>query len=342
VNSVHFLTASSSLAAAGIALGLVLAGPSGCNQPATKCSAQGGEGIVRYTPVGTPAGDGGAPAACANSTLPLGPNSNSGTFYIGVESYPVDPEDPNGPNTPASIALQPEWIGARIEDAQLNAAVDPTVDPSVLPVMANYPYASAADVPQPPPQGTGANYPYAWGQFESVAPDSAGICRVPNMLSDLVYPDIPAHTAAQQIGSPLGLTSEDGGPGNGTYELGGASVPDQPATHVTYAWSNVRVYVSAAETGVQTYGDLTITQDGCSAASHVSILVPRVPCGGTDDAGAPIADNTLCNPLPDGINNPSGSGINPAVAPSCENIGTADNPDFECLPPAQDPQSQLQ
>ena len=243
---------------------------------------------------------------------------------------------------PASMALQPEWLGARIEDAQLNAAVDPTLSASVQAAMANYPYASAAAVPLPPPQATGSNYPYAWGQFKSVTPDSSGICAVPDMLSELEYPDIPPHTANQQIGSPLGQSAEDGGPGVGEYEVASESVPDQPATNVKYAWSNVRVYVSAAETGAQTYGDLTVTQDGCTIGYHVSILVPRVLCGTTNDAGATVGDPTLCDPNPDGINNPSGSGINANISPSCENIGTDANPDFECLPPLQDPLSQLQ
>jgi hypothetical protein len=328
---VYFLAASSSLVIAAMA-------PSACSQPATLCKAQIGEGVVRYTIASPPS----PAAACANSTLPLAPKSDTGTFAIGVETYPVDPTDPNAANTPASMAVQPEWVGARIEDAQLNAAVDPTLDPTVQAAMANYPYASAGAVPPPPPQGTTANYPYAWGQFESVTPDSDGICRVQDMVSDLQYPDIPAHTANQQIGSPIGQSAADGGPGVGQYVAASESVPDQSATHVKYAWSNVRVYVSAAQTGNQTYADLTVTQDGCSVSYHVSILVPRVLCGTTDASGNTVADPTLCDPNPDGPNNPSGSGINSNVTPSCENIGTDANPDFECLPPAQDPLSQLQ
>lgn len=331
VKSVHFLAASSSLVMAMIA-------PSACSQPPTLCKAQIGEGIVRYT-IATPPSPA---AACASSTLPLAPKADTNTFAIGVESYPVDPTDPNAANTPASIALQPEWLGARIEDAQLNAAVDSTLSASDQAAMASYPYGSASAVPTPPPQGTTANFPFAWAQFESVTPDSAGICRVQDMLSDLQYPDIPAHAAAQQIASPLGQTLSDGGAGPGTYVVATQSVPDQPATHVKYAWTNVRVYVSAAQTGNQTYADLTVTQDGCTIGYHVSILVPRVMCGTTDANGNTVADPTLCDPNPNGPNNPSGSGINSNVTPSCENIGTKDNPDFECLPPAQDPLSQLQ
>jgi len=331
VRSVQFLTASSALVAAALA-------PSACNQPPTLCTAQIGEGIARYTIVTPPS----PAAACASSTLPLAASSDPNTFAIGVESYPVNPTDPNGTSTPASMALQPEWLGARLEDAQLNAAVDPALDSATQAAMANYPYASASAVPQPPPQGTSANYPYAWAQFKSRTPDSAGICQVQDMASELDYPDIPAHAANQQIGSPIGQTNADGSAGPGVYVVAGEAVPDQPATHVRYSWTNVRVYVSAAQTGNQTFGDLTITQDGCSVSYHVSILVPRVMCGTTDASGNTVADPTACDPQPNGPNNPSGSGINANVAPSCENIGTKDAPDFECLPPAQDPLSQLQ
>jgi hypothetical protein len=176
-----------------------------------------------------------------------------------------------------------------------------------------------------------------------VTPDSSGICKVADMTSDLQYPEIPAHMAGTQINSPLdpGNAASDGGPGVAEYYLQGESVPDQPATQVTYKWSNVRVYVSAAEDGAQTYGDLTATQDGCTMSYHVSIMVPRILCGTTDDAGTMVADPTLCDPNPNQVN-PSGSGINTLIAPSCENIGTTDNPDFECLPPAADSLSQLQ
>lgn len=331
MKGVHFLTAASALV-------LAVLTPSACNQPATRCTAELGEGIVRYTIVTPPA----PAAACATSTLPLANGSDPNTFAIGVESYPANPTDPNATNVPASMALQPEWLGARIEDAQLNAATDSAQPPDVVTAMTSYPYGSASAVPQPPPQGTGANYPYAWAQFKSVFPDSAGVCAVQDMISELDYPDIPAHAAAQQISSPLGVVNSDGSAGPGTYVTSGEAVPDQPATHVKYSWTNVRVYVTAAQTGNQTFGDLTITQDGCSVSYHVSILVPRVMCAGTDAAGNTVADQTLCDPQPDGPNNLLGSGINENITPSCENIGTKANPDFECLPPAQDPLSQLQ
>jgi hypothetical protein len=326
VKTLRFLTASSSLVVAVSALGFVLGAPSACSQPPTLCAVQPGEGIARYVVVSKSSG------CDSSTTLPGTTNADPGTFPIGLEGYPVDPTDPNGPTTPASMALQPEWLGARIEDAQLNAAVDPALSAADQAAMASYPYASAAAVPAPPPQGTGTDYPYAWGQFTTVTPDSSGICHLPDMTSALTYPDIPAHQANQSIGSPLGQP---------TYVNTGA-VSDQPATQVTYKWTNVRVYVSAADDGTQTYADLTVIQDSCTISYHVSILVPRVLCGTTDAQGNAFPEPTLCDPNPDGVDNPSGSGINAQISPSCENIGSATNPDYECLPPAQDPLSQLQ
>ncbi len=60
-----------------------------------------------------------------SSALPNLPASDPSPFPIGVESYVPTPSDPNAANEVGSIALQPEWLGARVEDAQLNAATDP-------------------------------------------------------------------------------------------------------------------------------------------------------------------------------------------------------------------------
>ena len=216
VRSVHFLTASSPLAMAMTAL-------CACSQPPTLCTAEIGEGVVRYTVASPPS----PAAACANSrsARPQSTGRRRPTqavaFPIGVEGYPSNPADPNGPNTPASVALQPEWIGARLEDAQLNAAVDPALSAGVQAAMASYPYASAAAVPQPPPQGTGHGYPYAFGQFESVTPDSSGIMQGARtcMISDL---GLSGHSGS--YGEPAdradpnidpGTTGMDGGPGIG-------------------------------------------------------------------------------------------------------------------------------
>jgi hypothetical protein len=303
------------------------------------------------------------------------------------------PSDPNAANEVGSIALQPEWLGARIEDAQLNAATDPTLA-SVKDAMANYPYASAKATPTPPPTGTpGTNFPYAWGKFDTVYPDADGICKVSSITtSTLTYPDIPQHLASATVASPLGTptyitatagpaaispiastacTNENAAtvcttgtcvtddndqngicatscsadtdcPSDQGCQNGICLVPDNPETQVTYTWSNVRVYVDATSVGLQTFANLTVSQDGCTVKYNVSILVPRVLCAnGNDNSKEP----SLCDPNADGLDNPFGSGIAPTIAASCENLSTDPDPanaDWECLPPKTDPISQLE
>jgi hypothetical protein len=319
VNRKRILAVGSPLVAAAIALG----GPAACTQPPVRCHASGGEGIARYTIVGAAPDPTGA---CAQVVLPGTSQADPATFPLGVESYVPSPADPNAESEVSSLALQPEWIGARILDAQLNATQDPSLASSKA-TLTNYPYGTGTP-PAPPPNGPpSTNFPYAWGKFDHVYPDAAGICRVSQMAaSDMDYPDIPAHT---YLASPPDPTSS-------------TTVPESPETKVKYAWSNVRVYVSATAIGVQTFADLAVTQDGCAINYHVSILVPRIQCGTTDANNNTVADPTLCDPNPNGPNNPSGSGIAVGIKPSCENISTDPaNPDFECLPPSDDPLSQL-
>ncbi len=106
--------------------------------------------------------------------------------------------------------------------------------------------------------------------------------------------------------------------------------PYTPEVKVTYAWTNVRSYVEATSIGVQLYGDLALTEvtdpntakeATCSFNYHVSILVPRVPCGNVNDSTQKEA--SLCDPNADGPDNPSGSGIQQGIIPSCENTSAA-------------------
>ena len=253
----------------------------------------------------------------------------------------AEPEDPNYANEYYSVALKAEWLGIRIQDAQNPPNLDNCsvcnkgdVCPA-CPIgagMTNYPYASASDVPAPPPNGTPTtNFPYAWGQFESVYPDSNGICHIADMSSDMTYPDVPDHN------STFGCSTDPCTP----YD-----VPDQPATHVQYNWTNLRSFVSPTAQGVQVYGNLSITQQtgtlpSCTITYSVSILTPRVTCGSTTDVDSNgnslSGDQAQCDPNPDGPNNLYGSGISESVSPVCTNVSNDPaNPDFECLPPTSD------
>jgi hypothetical protein len=326
VNAKRILQVTSSL----ILLGLGFATPAGCSQPPVHCTSALGEGIGRFVvdksklkavngkfqiPAGCQADPTVAPfdslpcVAASSTDIQDGKcinNPDTSTFAFGLESYVPNPTDPNANSESGAMAIKAEWIGQRIQNYQSNFTDLP-----------DYPYTSTP--PAPPPGGTGTNYPYAFGKFDSVYPDSAGFCTVSNMASSsMTYPEVPPYASTDANGNAI-------------------MTPDLPQTKVTYAWSNVRTYVSAASIGVQTYGNLTITQDGCSIPYIVSILVPRIGCASLADSTQP--DPKLCDPNPDGPNNPSGSGISEAVTPSCENIGTDANPDFECLPPlaASDP-----
>jgi hypothetical protein len=330
----HVITAVSSL----FAIGAAIASPSGCgSNPPVKCTVESatginGDAIARYTVLNV-----NNETACATSGLPRTPPPTTtaasgieenpiswyvpnlaGSVPLGVESYTPNPEDPNYSTEYYSMAIKPEWIGVRIADAQ---SITDDKGNQTLPY---YPYATAADVPAPPPNGKpGTNFPYAWGQFESIYPDPNGICHVEDMASDLTYPDIPAHSGTDINGNPV-------------------DVPDQPATQVKYDWTNVRTFVTATAQGVQAYANLAITRDDCTITYSVSILVPRVQCPSSSDST--MGEQAICDPNPDGPDNLYGSGISEAVSPVCENVSNdPKNPDFECLPPesANDPQSLL-
>jgi hypothetical protein len=333
VNAWRTLQAVSSL----VLIGVVSGGPAACGgDPPFACTAEPsaggplGDAIARYALVGQ------FPAACgqfglpnpppdptASNPTPSNPNptdenpvgwytpNTQSSFPLGVEAYQPNPEDPNYANEVGGMALKAEWIGVRIQDAINNGGM-----PSY------YPYDSTADVPAPPPTGKPTdNFPYAWGSFTTVQPDANGICHAEDMTSDMVYPDVPAYSSSDINGNP-------------------ANVPDQPAVHVKYAWTNVRTPVSAGAQGVMVYANLTITEgppdtpSECVVSYNVSILIPRITCASLSN---PLnGDQTLCSPTPDGINNPSGSGISQTVSPICENVSNdLAKPDWECLPPPQ-------
>ena len=147
------------------------------------------------------------------------------------------------------------------------------------------------------------HFAFALGKFDTVLPSSDGVCTVSQLA--------PAELSLGAVSDP------DAG-------------IDQPATDLKYAWSNVRVLVTAAQIGVQMTGDLVLTQDGCQAAYHVAGLWPSVSCaavddGGnalTDDAGNPVLNPGACVP---------GNGINPNVEVSCDPIQAL------CVPSREQP-----
>jgi hypothetical protein len=82
------------------------------------------------------------------------------------------------------------------------------------------------------------------------------------------------------------------------------SNPPEAATSITYQFANVKVYSAPDAPGTQLTGDLTYTQDGCTAQYTVRAVWPATPC---DPTSAKPAD--LCG---------EGSGINPDFAVECD------------------------
>jgi hypothetical protein len=332
----RFLQAVPTLA---LAAGLALA-QSGCeSEPPIRCIMQGSQtndAIGQFTPVGTPRVVAGAPAnACDFQRLgqglpglflpPRQKGPNPMLLLHGFEAFSPSPTDPNQSNVPTALALKAEWIGDRIQDAQVNAATDMSLPAAMRAGFANYPYVNGGEPPPPPADPTNVNRPYAFGKFDSVYPDSSGICRATLTASEMDYPEVPTHAVIVGI------------PGDGSYASAPGTLGDMPATHVRYEWKNFRAVVTTESLGVEAFADVRITRDGCQADYQVSILSPRVPCTATDSMGNPLAppmaDRSLCNGSAT-PKNPLGSGITPSISPSvsCEQVGDPMSPDFECMP----------
>lgn len=320
------------------AIGLALSQHSCGGQPAIRCQMEtslNNDSIGLFTLIGTPTVVAGAPAnACAFQQLggglpdltlagknPIGPNPMQ--LLLGFESFFPDPLDPNEASEPTGLALKAEWIGDLMQDAQLNAALDPSVPAAQRAGLANYPYVNGGEPPLPPAEPTNVDRPYAYGAFDTVYPDSQGICTATLTPSDMEYPDVPAHTVIVSV------------PGDGSYVSAPGTQVDTPATHVRYEWTNFRAIVTDLSLGVEAFANVTITRDGCKADYQVSMLSPRVQCTALDDMGNPLvpaqADPSLCDPNASQTN-PFGSGIHPGIPVSCEQVGSASSPDYECMP----------
>jgi hypothetical protein len=338
MNARRFLQAVSTLGAIGLALA-----QSTCDgQPPIRCIMQtslSNDAIGRFTLVGMPSVVAGAPAnACdfqrlgqglPNLTLP-GPKTsgpNPMLLLLGLETFSPSPTDPNQSKVPTALALKAEWIGDRIQDAQVNAATDTSLPAAQRAALANYPYVSGGEPPLPPADPTNVNRPYAFGTFDSVYPDSNGICKATLTASEMDYPDIPAHAVIVAI------------PADQSYVSGDPTMPgmqgDTPATHVRYEWTNVRAIVTTESLGVEAFANVSIARDGCKADYQVSILSPRVPCTALDSMGNALVpatgDQSLCNPNA-APKNPFGSGIHPGIPVRCDQVGDPKSPDFECMP----------
>jgi hypothetical protein len=296
------------------------------SEPPVRCTlltSEGTDAIGLFTPAGAPAPAAGAASNACDAVIAAqglpgysAPGAGSAgpdpkLILLGLETFFPSPADPNEATTPNAIAVKAEWIGDRIQDAQVNA------------LLATYPYGTTTPPAPPPGDADRLDRPYSFGRFDNVYPDANGICTAKLAPSDMTYPDVPAHSVTVPI------------PGDGSYASSPGPLSDAPATHVRYEWSNFRAIVSAESLGLLAFADLSITRDGCKADYQVTILSPRVSCAKLDDMGNPVMpaqkDDSLCDPNTAPAN-PYGSGIHPGIQVACQNVGNDANPDFECLP----------
>lgn len=99
-----------------------------------------------------------------------------------------------------------------------------------------------------------------------------------------------------------------------------------PATSVSYAWSNIKLYVTPSALGTQFTGDLVRTQDGVACNYSVLGMYPYVECGKEDpkDPKKTIPDDLdgvarACAPEADeDAGRATGSGINPEFPTRCD------------------------
>jgi len=296
---------AASLSTAALLLG---AGSCASEQPKNRCKVAPGVGIAKYSKP-TLTGN------CMGVRMPLKAEP------VGMNAFVPNPTSPSAPDTPTSLAIKPGWLGDRISKARDLATQDPMLE-SRKAELVNYPYGAEA-APKPTDLKT-TKRPYAFGQFKTVFPNDNGVCEAGTLnASDLVYPEIPGYTIPDPEDPMKMITS-----------------PAEPETAVKYEWKKVRTVQIASSPGTQTFADLTVTRDGCTATYGVAILVPMVSCGVEDKDGKITPNEMLCNPNP----NPDslfGSGISQKVPYACEDISSdpmmPNDPDlaapnFVCVP----------
>lgn len=136
---------------------------------------------------------------------------------------------------------------------------------------------------------------FGLGPFGTLEPDTTSICVVPKVTT--AEQDFPARDAIAGMGGGM------------------PEIPAEPATKVSYEWTNLKMFVTAAVPGTQFTADLHYTQDTCTVDYKVIGSWPAVPC----DDGAGVAVDALCCPEADpNGGRPTGSGINPDFPMKCD------------------------
>ena len=137
--------------------------------------------------------------------------------------------------------------------------------------------------------------PYAIGFFSTAEPEG-DFCVVPTL--SVATQSIPAIAA-----DPANM------------------VDASPATTISYAWSNVRLYVTPSALGTQFSADLILTTDNVACGYKVTGMYPYVDCSKPDpaDKKKKLPDENACAPEGDeDAGRPTGSGINPDFPTQCD------------------------
>jgi hypothetical protein len=182
---------------------------------------------------------------------------------LGLETYVTNPQK-KGDRTP-SMAIKSGEVGEFIANGENEEWIVDGKPEEVEPVL----------------DTTSGHQPYSFGKFTQRTPDSKNICTVPTLsVARLTLGPIAEHEVRDE-------EDEDDSDGIDTIE-----VDAQPALDLSYTFSNVRVYVTPALTGLQFAADLTYRSGACTAKYKVKAVSPAVSCEGED--GKP--DESLCVP----------------------------------------------
>jgi hypothetical protein len=219
---------------------------------------------------------------------------------FGPAGFNADPEVGLAPFYAEDSKGQPDFLNG-------------TVGIRTAEVGALYDNAMAAGIMNTATDGT----VYSLGPFASGRPDDSGFCTVPTFSKTHV------------ILSAIPPTPDD--PSTPDVD---ESAPGQDAVDITLEWSNVKIYVTAADYGTQFEGDVvdtrvTPTGDTCTVSYHVLGLSPAVSCNAldsmsnpeTNDDGTPKLDVTLCDPNADpAAGRETGSGITVNTNYECDPV----------------------
>jgi hypothetical protein len=190
--------------------------------------------------------------------------------------------------------LKAEIIGLeKFNPSKADDALTQDLDLALLAMRSNTVGAAADAVDTEKVMGVDLSKIDAIGDFDSVEPDAQDRCTVKKLSASTI--------AAPQIDLSVSCMADADCPAPATCATDHCV---QPATSVTYDFSDVRVWVTTAYEGVVFAGTLTYTDEnqGCSAQYSMLGLYPLIGCGADAD----------CDPLADpDAGRVTGSGINP-------------------------------